>query len=171
MLRTATLILAILLPLAACEPTGGGSGSGMISAAEADGIRLRHTDTVNAFRAENGRGPVALSARLTAAAQTHARDMSVQRRAWHFGSDGSSPQARAERVGYAGQVLGENISESTDRETALFQSWLADPVTRQVMLDGRATDIGFAWFQEPNGKLWWVQVFGRSSAAGIGLGS
>jgi uncharacterized protein YkwD len=168
MIRHAVLAFALLLSLAACEPTAQG-GPTMITAAQADGIRLRHTDTVNAFRAESGLGPVALSARLTAAAQTHARDMSVQRRAWHFGSDGSSPQERADRVGYGGRVLGQNISESTDLEIALFQSWLTDPVTRRVMLDGRATDIGFAWYQEPNGKLWWVQVFGQASRPAVAV--
>ena len=34
------------------------------------------------------------------------------------------------------------------------------------MLDPAADTVGFAFFQEPNGKLWWVQVLGQSVAAG-----
>lgn len=150
-----------------CTETGGLGNNGihMITSGESNGIRTRHVDVVNALRAENGMGPVTLSARLTAAARTHARDMSVQKRAWHFGSDGTSPKDRAQRAGYAGSVLSENISESIDNDVQVFQSWLGTSVTRRVMLNPRASNIGIGWFQEPNGKLWWVQVFGAAGVA------
>ena len=32
--------------------------------------------------------------------------------------------------------------------------------TRRVILERRATDMGFAWYQEPNGKLWWTMIMG-----------
>jgi hypothetical protein len=54
--------------------------------------------------------PAVLHAFLTAA--THAHDMSVQNRPWHFGSGGSSPIDRAKRAGYTGTVLGKNIAET-----------------------------------------------------------
>ncbi len=161
MLLRVILLLVTLGAIAACAPvTETGTGVRMISRAETNDIRARHVDTVNALRAERGLQPVQLSARLTAAALTHARDMSVQERAWHFGSDGTSPKDRAVRAGFQGRVFGENISESFDDEVTLFQSWLDDPVTRRVMLERRASSIGFGWFQEPNGKLWWVQIIG-----------
>jgi hypothetical protein len=31
-----------------------------------------------------------------------------------------------------------------------------------VVLEPAATDLGFAWFQEPNGKIWWTLVMGSS---------
>ena len=152
-----------LVTVAACTPVPENvNGVRMISPGEADGIRTQHVDTLNAFRASRGLQPVQLSGRLVAAAATHARDMSVQRRAWHFGSDGTSPADRAARAGYAGRVVGENISESFDEEVALFQSWVNDPVTRQVMADPTADNVGLGWFQERNGKLWWVQLLGDS---------
>lgn len=162
-----------LAALAACapQPTVTAGGVRIIQPAETNAILVRHVDTVNALRSERGRPPVTLSARLTAAARTHARDMSVQQRAWHFGSDGTSPKDRAQRAGFAGRILGENISESFDDEVTLFQSWLSDPLTRRVMLDPRATDIGFGWYQEPNGKLWWVQIFGGPPSTGPVPGS
>ena len=158
------LIALVFGLLSACAQTPDASVDGfrVISPAEENAVRARHVDAVNAFRAERGLQPLKLSARLTAAAKTHARDMSVQQRAWHFGSDGSSPPDRAARAGYAGVILGENISESFDSEIDLIQSWLSDPNTRSVMLNPRGTDIGFGWVQQTDGRLWWVQVVGRT---------
>lgn len=137
------------------------NGVRVISRAERNAVRTVHLDALNAFRVERGLQPVTLSARLTAAAETHARDMSVQQRAWHFGSDGTSPDDRAARAGFDGRVVGENISESFDDEFEVFSSWARDPVTRRVMAEPGADSLGIGWFQEPNGKLWWVQVLGQ----------
>jgi hypothetical protein len=43
---------------------------------------------------------------------------------------------------------------------------MSQPDTRDVILDPRATDLGFAWFQEPNGKIWWTLVLGDANQAG-----
>src|SRR5512134_3145834 len=82
--------LLALFALAACA--GGGEGGLRLTEADKNPIRLRHLDAVNAVRAENGLAPVLLSAELNAAAETHARDMANQQRAWHFGSDLTSPR-------------------------------------------------------------------------------
>ena len=68
--------------------------------------------------------PVELDARLNAAAATHARDMSIQNRPWHFGSDGSSPIDRVRRVGYEGQLVGETISETYETELETLAAWI-----------------------------------------------
>lgn len=158
------LVALLFLALVACERPEPQDLTAFrqITPEEENAVRARHIDAVNAIRAERGLQPLRPSARLTAAAKTHARDMSVQRRAWHFGSDGSSPRDRAARAGFAGEVLGENISESFDTEIVLIQSWLTTPDTRAVMLNPAGTDIGFGWVQEADGRLWWVQVIARS---------
>ncbi|MEM9971281.1 MAG: CAP domain-containing protein, partial [Pseudomonadota bacterium] len=107
---------------------------------------------------------VNLSSQLNAAAETHSRDMSVQNRPWHFGSDGSSPIDRVARAGYQGRLLGENISETFETELQTLSAWMESQETRQVILDSRATDIGFAWFQEPSGKIWWTLILGQGRA-------
>ena len=104
--------------------------------------------------------PVAFDAALNAAAETHSRDMSVQNRPWHFGSDGSSPLVRAQRSGYTGRLLGENISETYETELETLSSWMAQPDTRVVIMDPMATRLGFSWFQEPGGKIWWTMLTG-----------
>jgi uncharacterized protein YkwD len=158
MLRPLLAALALLFALAACESNQGGAMR--LSQADANAIQLRHLDAVNAVRAEHGLAPVQLSAALTAAAATHARDMAVQGRAWHFGSDLTSPRERAFRAGYQGGVVGENLSEGSDSDLTVLASWLDFADTRAVILDPRARGLGIAWYQEPSGKIWWVQLLG-----------
>ena len=75
-------------------------------------LQFRMLDSVNALRDSVGLTQLRMNAKLTAAAATHSRDMALQNRPWHFGSDGSSPLDRAKRVGYEKQFLGETISET-----------------------------------------------------------
>ena len=118
-------------------------------------------DSINTLRAARGAPSLALSSELNAAAKTHSRDMSLQNRPWHFGSDGSSPLDRVVRVGYKGRLLGENISETYESELETLSAWMGTPDTRDIILDPRARDMGFAYFQEPSGKIWWTLIIGQ----------
>lgn len=160
MLRSLLAALGLAFLLAACG-TGGDAPQGGISPGDADGIRLRHLDAVNAARAQSGVGPVRLSAELNAAAETHARDMANQQRAWHFGSDLTSPRERAFRAGYRGELVGENLSEGSDSDLVVLRSWLDFADTRAVIVDPSAQGLGLGWYQEATGKIWWVQLLGR----------
>jgi uncharacterized protein YkwD len=121
-------------------------------------IGYRMVESVNSLRAAAGAGPVSLDAALNAAAATHSRDMAVQNRPWHFGSDGSSPNDRLARVGYRGALVGEVISETYETELQTLGAWMEDPQTRTVILNRAATRLGLAWFQEESGKIWWTMV-------------
>jgi uncharacterized protein YkwD len=164
-------MFAGLLVLAACdsgyETQGTGtSASGLstsvyrIRGGDMSKIQYRMLDSVNALRQAAGAAPVQLNAKLNAASATHSRDMSVQNRPWHFGSDGSSPIDRVRRAGYEGTMLGENISETYETELETLAAWMEEPGTRAVLLDKTATDMGFAWYQEANGKIWWTLLMG-----------
>lgn len=131
-----------------------------IDAANAARIPYRLLDSVNTLRSAKGLQPLAFNAALNAAALTHSRDMSVQNRPWHFGSDGSSPLLRTQRVGYTGLFLGELISETYQTELETLSAWMGQPDTRNVVLDAAAREAGFAWFQEDNGKIWWTFMTG-----------
>ncbi|MCB6178023.1 CAP domain-containing protein [Rhodobacter sp. Har01] len=126
----------------------------------AQDIPFRFLDGMNTLRAAKGLQPVAFNAQLNAAAETHSRDMSVQNRPWHFGSDGSSPLVRVQRVGYGGRLLGELISETYQTELETLSAWMAQGDTRTVIMDPSARDLGFAWYQEPSGKIWWTMLTG-----------
>jgi len=168
MARLFILLFTALFALSACTPpppTLGPDGKPLprvyrIKAADTAKIQFRVLDSVNALRTAAGQQPLELDAKLTAAAATHSRDMSIQNRPWHFGSDGSSPLDRVARVGYPGQLIGENISETYENESETLAAWMETPSTREVVLSPRARKMGLSWFQEPNGKIWWTLVTG-----------
>jgi uncharacterized protein YkwD len=173
MARLISLCLSALLALAACAapppvPQFGADGRPLpqvyrISDSETREIRFRMLDAVNSLRDANGAPPVRLDERLTAAAATHSRDMAVQSRPWHFGSDGSSPVDRINRVGYDGRLIGEAISETYETELETLAAWMQEETTRRVILNPEATRMGFAWLQERNGKIWWTMVLGSDA--------
>lgn len=169
MARLFGLIFSALLALSACaappEPQIGPDGKPLpkvyrIRAGQTAEIQYRMLDSVNALRQAAGKPPVQLNSRLNAAAATHSRDMSIQNRPWHFGSDGSSPIDRVNRVGYERSLVGENISETYETELETLAAWMDKPSTRNVILSSQAKDMGFSWLQENNGKIWWTLVMG-----------
>jgi uncharacterized protein YkwD len=168
MTRLFTLLLVAGMALAACQPaapTIGADGQPIprayrIGTREAAQLPFRMLDSVNALRGASSLPLLELDAQLTAAAATHSRDMQVQNRPWHFGSDGSSPVDRVRRVGYSGVLVGEVISETYETELETLGAWMAKPDTRRVIMSPDARKMGFSWFQEDNGKIWWTLVLG-----------
>ncbi len=79
MIRILSILLALTVALSACVPastTGGkAGGSYRISNSDTGTIQFRMLDSVNALRSSAGVTPLALDAKLNAAAATHARDM------------------------------------------------------------------------------------------------
>lgn len=171
--RRTALALMASSALVACTPpppTLGPDGKPLpklyrISARDAQRIPFRMQDAVNALRQGAGLAPLEMNAELTAAAATHARDMSVQNRPWHFGSDGSSPIDRARRVGYTGTLLGETLSETYESELETVAAWMQEEGPRGVILDEEARQMGVSFFQEENGKIWWVMNTGVGGVA------
>lgn len=169
MFRRLIFLLAVATVLTGCvtpttdEPTRPGAPTAR-EMADVNGIRFRQLDAVNALRAERGMPALAYSNALNSAALTHARDMALQQRAWHFGTDRSNPQSRAVRAGYGGLVIGENIAEAFESDIVTLQNWLDERSAAAVILEPRARDFGFAWFREASGKIWWVQLLGEPRA-------
>lgn len=171
MTRLYILLLSALLGLTACAappppPQIGSDGKPLprvyrIHMGQTSEIQFRMLDSVNSLRQASGGAPLTLDPKLTAAAATHARDMSLQNRPWHFGSDGSSPIDRVRRVGYAGALMGEVLSETYETEIETLAAWMEDEGSRRVILSPDARNMGFSWLQEPSGKIWWVMLLGN----------
>lgn len=163
-------VLAVFatLALAACQPAQpqlGPDGRPLpvaykITPAEEAAIPPRVLQQINSLRANVAQGPLTLNPQLGAAAMAHSRDMAAQNRAWHFGSDASSPLDRVRRNGYMGRLIGENISETYENDITTLNAWMQVRDTRDVIMDPSARDLGVAWYQEPSGKIWWTLVTG-----------
>ncbi|MGR3615875.1 MAG: CAP domain-containing protein [Paracoccaceae bacterium] len=170
MVRNILIAIAAVASLSACTPSStsgqlGADGQPLpkvyrIRSGQTGTVQFRILDSVNSLRQAAGVAPVKLDPQLNAAAATHSRDMSVQNRPWHFGSDGSSPIDRVARAGYPGPVVGEAISETYETEIETLGAWMEDPGSRSVIMDPKAMNMGFAWHQEKSGKLWWTLVMG-----------
>jgi uncharacterized protein YkwD len=166
MIRILSVLMALAIALSACAPVGptiGTDGKPLpkvyrVNRGDAGKIPFRMLDSVNALRSAAGRAPVELDSKLNAAAATHSKDMSRQNRPWHFGSDGSSPIDRINRVGYTGHLVGETISETYESELETLAAWMDQTDTRRVIMAPEARNMGFAWHQESGGKLWWTLV-------------
>ncbi|MBD0865255.1 MAG: CAP domain-containing protein [Rhodobacteraceae bacterium] len=168
--RLISLLLVMFMALVACAPVSTSNLSGSdglplpriyrIGEDDTSKLQFRMLDSINALRSASGLTPVQLNGQLNAAAATHSRDMSVQNRPWHFGSDGSSLIDRVSRTEYSGPILGENISETYETEIETLAAWMNMPGARSVIMHPAATNMGFAWFQENNGKIWWTLVMG-----------
>ena len=169
-MRIFGLLVSAMLLISACtttttEPRLGADGNPLpklykIRAGATSSIQFNMLDSVNALREAAGQPPVSLDSKLNAAAATHSRDMSIQNRPWHFGSDGSSPIERIARVGYEGKLVGENISETYETELETLAAWMDADYTRNVILAPDARNMGFSWLQEDNGKIWWTLIMG-----------
>ncbi len=154
--RRTALILLASTALAACAPTPTPPALGpngkplpkLYRISDTDGRRLpfRALDAVNALRQASGAPPLTLDAKLTAAAETHSRDMSLQNRPWHFGSDGSSPIDRARRVGFDGRLLGEAISETYETELETSSRLVAGTRTAPRSAGSERTSHGIRLF-------------------------
>jgi uncharacterized protein YkwD len=169
MIRLLSILVALTIALTACAPTPSTMGTDgkalprayKISRADSGKLQFRMLDSVNALRGASGLAQVQLDANLNAAAATHSRDMANQNRPWHFGSDGSSPVDRIQRVGYTGSLVGEVISETYETELETLAAWMEQPDTRRIIMASDATNMGFSWYQENNGKIWWTLVLGK----------
>lgn len=168
--RRTLLAFAGLALAAACTSSGpqvGADGQPLpqlyqITPANTNKIYFNLLDAVNSLRSGRSLPQVQFNAELNAAASSHSRDMSIQNRPWHFGSDGSSPLTRVQRVGYKGRLGGELISETYETELQTLSAWMAVPDSRAVILDPGVNELGFSWWQEPNGKIWWTLVTGNA---------
>lgn len=175
MSRVFAILIASMIALTACTPTTPQLTSDgtpatkvyKIGRKDTGKLQFRMLDSVNALRNARGVSPVVLNPQLNAAAATHSRDMSLQNRPWHFGSDGSSPIDRVQRVGYTGLLVGENISETYETELETLAAWIEKPDTQRTIISPDAEDMGFAWFQEPNGKIWWTLIMGNPSTTQV----
>ena len=122
----------------------------------------RIVQLINQARVAQGLGMLALTPELNAAAKAHAQDMANKGYMEHEGLDGSTPQSRAIRHGYAAPansawLVLEVISARQTAEAAA--NWLlSDRLHRGVLLRGYWREMGAAYVEGgPYGQFWVVE--------------
>jgi uncharacterized protein YkwD len=119
----------------------------------------RVLEIVNAERKKAGCSPLALNAKLTAAAQAHSKDMADHSNMSHTGSDGSSPADRITRAGYTWSSYGENVAYGYSTPESVMAGWMASAGHKRNILDCNFKDIGIGLAQPGS---YWTQDFGTS---------
>jgi uncharacterized protein YkwD len=117
-------------------------------------------DAHNRERKKEGRGSLELSAKLSAAALVHAKDMAAHQKLSHTGSDSSSAADRIKRKGYAYIDIGENIADGQRSVTEVMTTWMTSPPHRENIL-GDFTEMGAARVEDDDGVPYWCVDFGK----------
>jgi len=129
---------------------------------ERDVVRL-----VNVERANQGLAPLQIDARLTAAAQGHARDMARNDFVSHTGSNGSRFHERIEGQGYSGAPLAENVAAGYSSPASVVAGWMESAGHRANILNAALGHVGVAHIEQPGSQYhnYWSQSFGASPAS------
>jgi len=128
-------------------------------------VRAELLTLINAERHRAGRQPLALDARLDAAAQRHADDMLARSYFAHRDPDGKTVRDRARAAGFDWSAVGENIAEGQQSVREVVESWMHSSGHRENILDRRytRTGVGLALGRDPKTgeyRILWVQTFG-----------
>lgn len=115
---------------------------------------------LNNVRTANGAADVAFDARLAAAAQAHADDMTANGFFSHTGSNGSSVGDRATAAGYTWRNIGENIAQGQQSEAEAMTSWTNSPGHHANNINPNFEDFGLAK-SGSGANTNWVLVLGR----------
>lgn len=113
---------------------------------------------VNAERRSHGLAPLAIDARLSGVAASHAQDMAARGYFSHTGPGGASPFDRMRAAGIAYQYAGENIALAPDAATA-NAALFASPPHRENTLSAEYHHIGIAAARDAQGDLLFVEDF------------
>jgi uncharacterized protein YkwD len=115
---------------------------------------------VNSARAAVGSPPVALDARLTAAARGHAAGMAERGRLGSEGADGLSVHQRVTAGGYAYLTVGEHLV-SGPRDPAEFVEYcLSGEQSRRTVQDPAFIEAGVACVPDSrSGTLYWTALW------------
>ncbi|MCU0496472.1 MAG: CAP domain-containing protein [Anaerolineae bacterium] len=121
----------------------------------------RIVNLLNMARIQQGLGELRLNPQLTAAAQLHSQDMAAQEAIFHDGTDGSSPSDRAERAGYVGRAIGENVLMRGDiNASGAFDQWWNSPPHYENMMSATFDEIGIAYAIGADGNYYYTMLLG-----------
>ncbi|MGH2542063.1 MAG: CAP domain-containing protein, partial [Ardenticatenaceae bacterium] len=137
-------------------------GATHVVAAQLPFPREQMRELIVAARRANGVGLLAWNEALAEAAQRHAEEIASREEPSHLGSDGSTPQERAARVGYGAYPDGVRVSENWSTGSAMeaMAFFLEDQVHRDNLLSPVWREVGVGRAEQPGGQELWVVLFG-----------
>jgi uncharacterized protein YkwD len=114
----------------------------------------------NSMRRRVGLFPHRMNPSLAKAAQDHANYMARTGQFNHYVNGG--PQSRANKYGFAGGGVRENIAMGTRTIEGAFSMWQNSGAHYASIVSG-TTDAGFGYAVGPNGMSYFVGIYGSAS--------
>lgn len=165
-LLPAVLAAALLVPLLALPHTGAFALTSCDASHPVnDAEELAFLGTINAYRAENGLGPLTISENLNREAAWMAADMAANRYFGHYDSLGRHPWVRSVDCGYP-IPAGENLAAGWKQggAQAAFDLFKGSPTHNENMLGATYRQIGIArvWDESSVYGWYWATEFGTT---------
>lgn len=136
-------------------------------------MEMQIINLVNARRAEAGLPPLAVNLNLNAAAALHSLDMVAISNIYGpntgmqhtlYGSPRPLVSDRLDSVGYDSWTsYGENIAYGYTSAASVMNAWMNSSGHRANILSTSTTEIGVAVATDSAGRMFFTQVFGRST--------
>ena len=128
----------------------------------ADGEEQAFLALINAYRAQNGLGALAMSQTLGAAAEHHSLDMANNNYFSHTMLDGTTVEQNLQNHGYPDGTYGENIAAGMATADVALTTWQNSPGHNANMLRSSYQAIGIARAYNANSEYgwYWTTIFG-----------
>ena len=148
-------------PTVAGQPTptkaagaSGGTPAAACSFEENTSFVTQLQTLINAERTSNNLSTLSVNAQLTAAAKAHAMDMLCNNYLGHEGSDGSTPDSRAQ--GFTASLVVEDLYAApvnTGNPQSAIDWWMSDSDSRADILNAGTTVFGVAYVSSEDSML------------------
>ena len=128
---------------------------------------------INAYRAENGAGALALDADLVRIAGDYARHLAEAGRMSHALDPWGGLDQRLKAAGYPYATAGENLGQGYRTIEQTITGWKHSPAHDRGMKDADMTRIGIGSAENPKkrGDAYWCLIVAKPRPAGAAVGS
>lgn len=130
----------------------------------ADDEEIAFLDLLNAYRADQGLSPLALSQTLSEASELHSADMGAKGYFDHTMADGTTVEQNLRNFGYTDSTYGENILAGTETAESALRTWQGSASHDANMRRGAFRAIGIARVHDEDSAYgwYWTTIFGGS---------
>ncbi len=116
-------------------------------------------DLVNAERAKEGLAPLAIDAKVQAAAQVRAKE--CEQLFSHTRPNGTSFATALKEQNVSYKSAGENIAWGQKTPKEVVNAWMNSPGHRANIMNAGFTTIGVGYYENARGTDYWCQLFTR----------
>jgi uncharacterized protein YkwD len=120
-------------------------------------------EATNAERTRAGLATLRTNPGLAVAAEIQAEQVASAGRLEHVLPQARYPslEDRLAAAGYNWRLAGENLAFGQMNAAGAVQTWMQSATHRANILNDEFTDVGAGYVVDPNGRPYYVQVFGR----------